>query len=72
MAVPLPSVKPTFRSRLAMRWYSWLFLAGAIIYGVAWAMHWDDRGVLWLAEGFETPAERLESVWLPDYHAVID
>ncbi|MGY2269562.1 SdiA-regulated domain-containing protein [Pseudomonas sp. I8001] len=72
MAVPLPSVKPTFRSRLAMRWYSWLFLAGAIIYGVAWAMHWDDRGVLWVAEGFETPAERLESVWLPDYHAVID
>ena len=55
-----------------MRWYSWLFLAGAIIYGVAWAMHWDDRGVLWVAEGFETPAERLESVWLPDYHAVID
>ncbi|WP_421551106.1 SdiA-regulated domain-containing protein [Pseudomonas yamanorum] len=72
MAVPLPSVKPTLRSRLAMRWYSWLFLAGAIIYGVAWAMHWDDRGVLWVAEGFETPAERLESVWLPDYHAVID
>jgi uncharacterized protein YjiK len=72
MAVPLPSAKPTLRSRLAMRWYSWLFLAGAIIYGVAWAMHWDDRGVLWVAEGFETPAERLESVWLPDYHAVID
>ncbi|MGQ7860544.1 SdiA-regulated domain-containing protein [Pseudomonas sp. CBSPBW29] len=72
MAVPLPSVKPSLRSRLAMRWYSWLFLAGAIIYGVAWAMHWDDRGVLWVAEGFETPAERLESVWLPDYHAVID
>lgn len=72
MAVPLPSVKPTLRSRFAMRWYSWLFLAGAIIYGVAWAMHWDDRGVLWVAERFESPTERLESVWLPDYHAVID
>ena len=72
MAVPLPSVKPTLRSRLAMRWYSWLFLAGAIIYGVAWAMHWDDRGLLWVAERFETPTERLQSVWLPDYHAVID
>ncbi|WP_455926591.1 SdiA-regulated domain-containing protein [Pseudomonas capeferrum] len=72
MAVPLPSVKPTLRSRLAMRWYSWLFLAGAIIYGVAWAMHWDDRGLLWVAERFETPSERLQSVWLPDYHAVID
>jgi len=72
MAVPLPSVKPTLRSRLAMRWYSWLFLAGGIIYGVSWAMHWDDRGLLWVAELLETPAERLESVWLPDYHAVID
>jgi len=72
MAVPLPSVKPTLRSRFAMRWYSWLFLAGAIIYGVAWAMHWDDRGLLWVAERFETPTERLQSVWLPDYHAVID
>jgi len=72
MAVPLPSLKPTLRSRFAMRWYSWLFLAGAIIYGVAWAMHWDDRGLLWVAERFETPTERLQSVWLPDYHAVID
>lgn len=72
MAVTHPSVKPTLRSRLAMRWYSWLFLAGTIIYGVSWAMHWDDRGVLWVLERFESPAERLESVWLPDYHAVID
>jgi uncharacterized protein YjiK len=72
MAVSHPSVKPTLRSRLAMRWYSWLFLAGAIIYGVAWAMHWDDRGVLWVLERFETPTERQESVWLPDYTAVID
>ena len=55
-----------------MRWYSWVFLAGAILYGVSWAMHWDDRGVLWLLESFESPAERQESVWLPDYHAVID
>ncbi|MFC6337099.1 DNA-binding protein [Pseudomonas sp. CCM 7891] len=72
MAVTLPSVKPTRRSRFAMRWYSWLFLAGVIIYGVSWAMHWDDRGALWILERFESPAERQESVWLPDYHAVID
>ncbi|AZF29222.1 SdiA-regulated domain-containing protein [Pseudomonas sp. R2-60-08W] len=72
MAVPLPTSKPTLRSRLTMRWYSWVFLAGAILYGIAWAMHWDDRGVLWVLEGFESPAERRESVWLPDYHAVID
>ncbi|AZF18495.1 SdiA-regulated domain-containing protein [Pseudomonas sp. R3-18-08] len=72
MAVPLPTSKPTLRSRSTMRWYSWVFLAGAILYGIAWAMHWDDRGVLWVLEGFESPAERRESVWLPDYHAVID
>ncbi|MGZ0713288.1 SdiA-regulated domain-containing protein [Pseudomonas palleroniana] len=72
MAVSLPTSKPTLRSRFALRWYSWLFLAGAIVYGVAWAMHWDDRGVLWVAERFETPAERQASVWLPDYRAVID
>lgn len=72
MAVPLPTLKPTLRSRLSMRWYSWVFLAGALLYGVAWLMHWDDRGVLWVLEGFESPAERKESIWLPDYHAVID
>lgn len=72
MAVTHPAVKPTLRSRLVLRWYSWLFLAGALFYGVAWALHWDDRGLLWLTERFETPAERQESVWLPDYHAVID
>ncbi|MBI6910596.1 SdiA-regulated domain-containing protein [Pseudomonas palleroniana] len=72
MAVSLPSSKPKLRSRFALRWYSWLFLAGTIIYGVAWAMHWDDRGVLWVAERFETPFERQASVWLPDYHVVID
>ncbi|KWU51737.1 SdiA-regulated domain-containing protein [Pseudomonas palleroniana] len=72
MAVSLPSSKPKLRSRFALRWYSWLFLAGTITYGVAWAMHWDDRGVLWVAERFETPFERQASVWLPDYRAVID
>ncbi|PJK35913.1 DNA-binding protein [Pseudomonas sp. S10E 269] len=72
MAVPLPSATPKPRSRFALRWYSWLFLVGAIVYGIAWAMHWDDRGALWVLERFETPAERQESVWLPDYRAVID
>ena len=72
MVVPLPTSKTSLRSRLSMRWYSWVFLAGAILYGIAWAMHWDDRGVLWVLERFERSAERPESVWLPDYHAVID
>ena len=72
MAMPLPTVTPKPRSRFALRWYSWLLLAGVIAYGVSWAMHWDDRGVLWVLEGFESPAERQESVWLPDYQVVID
>lgn len=72
MAVPLPSASSKPRSRFALRWYSWLFLVGAVVYGVAWAMHWDDRGVLWVLERFESAAERKESVWLPNYQAVID
>ena len=72
MAVTLPTVTPKPRSRFALRWYSWLLLVGVIAYGVSWAMHWDDRGLLWVAERFESPAERQESVWLPDYQAVID
>ncbi|RON67918.1 SdiA-regulated domain-containing protein [Pseudomonas fluorescens] len=59
-------------SRFAMRWYSWLLLAIAAAYGLAYAMHWDDRGVLWVLERFESTAEQSESVWLPDYRVVID
>ena len=55
-----------------MRWYSWFLLVVAAVYGLVFAMHWDDRGVLWVMERFESPAERQESVWLPDYRAVID
>ncbi|MDO8707613.1 MULTISPECIES: SdiA-regulated domain-containing protein [Pseudomonas] len=69
---PLPTVKTARRSRFVMRWYSWLLLVAVAVYGLAFAMHWDDRGVLWLHERFESPAERQESIWLPDYRAVID
>jgi uncharacterized protein YjiK len=69
---PLPKLKTARRSRFVMRWYSWLLLVAAAAYGLAFAMHWDDRGVLWLLERFESPAERQESIWLPDYRAVID
>ena len=68
----LPKLETARRSRLALRWYYWLLLIGAMVYGLAFAMHWDDRGVLWVQERFKTPAERQESVWLPDYRAVID
>ncbi|UQS13786.1 SdiA-regulated domain-containing protein [Pseudomonas sp. HS6] len=60
------------RSRFALRWYYWLLLVVAAGYGLAYAMHWDDRGLLWVRERFESPAERTASVWLPDYRVVID
>lgn len=69
---PLPKLKTARRSRFAMRWYSWLLLVAAAVYGLAFAMHWDDRGVLWVLERFESPAEKQGSVWLPDYRVVID
>ena len=72
MVVPLPTSKTSLRSRLSMRWYSWVLLVGVLVYGLAWIMHWDDRGALWVLERFESPSEQNESIWLPDYRAVID
>jgi uncharacterized protein YjiK len=69
---PLPTLETDRRPRFFMRWYFWLLLVAAAAYGLAFAMHWDDRGMLWVRERFETQAERQESIWLPDYHAVID
>lgn len=68
----LPKLETARRSRFALRWYYWLLLVGAMVYGLAFAMHWDARAVLWVHERFESPAVRKESVWLPDYRAVID
>ncbi|MDL5597698.1 SdiA-regulated domain-containing protein [Bacillus subtilis] len=65
-------LNPVRRSRFALRWYYWLLLVVAAAYGLAHAMHWDDRGLLWVRERFESPTERKESVWLPDYRVVID
>lgn len=53
----------------------WPFVAAVfavIAYGVSVAMHWDDRGALWVKESFESSADRSESVWLPDYQVDID
>lgn len=60
------------RSRFALRWYVWLLLVLAASYGLAFAMHWDDRGLLWVRERFESQVEQKASVWLPDYRVVID
>ena len=65
-------LKTSRRSRFALRWYVWLLLVLAVVYGVAHIMHWDDRGLLWLRERLETQAEQKASIWLPDYRAVID
>jgi len=67
-----PPAKALRRSRFALPWYAWSLLAATAAYGLAHAMHWDDRGLLWLSEHFQSPAQRQESTWLPDYHAVID
>ncbi|MCY1396668.1 SdiA-regulated [compost metagenome] len=55
----------------ALRWYVWLSVA-AVAYGVAFAMHWDDRGLLWIEERFASIPERQSSIWLPDYRVDID
>lgn len=68
----LPHAASVRRSRFALPWYVWSLLALAAAYGLAFAMHWDDRGLLWVKEHFQSPAQRQESVWLPDYTAVID
>ena len=73
MAANPQQTSPERRSmRPTLRWYHWLLLLGTLIYGLAFIMHWDDRGALWVLERFESTSEQNESVWLPDYVAVID
>ncbi len=66
---PLPSVR---KRPIALRWSTWTAIAAVIGYGVAIAMHWDDRGLLWVQERFQSQIEQKASVWLPDYHVDID
>ncbi|MFY0728358.1 SdiA-regulated domain-containing protein [Pseudomonas sp. NFX15] len=73
MATPkLSTLEPARRPRFSLRWSTWLLLVAVVAYGVAFVMHWDSRGVLWVKEQFKSPAEREASIWLPDYRAVID
>ena len=64
------SAKP--KRRFYLRWPFGLAVAAVIGYGVAVAMHWDDRGALRVQESFESTAEQSESVWLPAYQVDID
>lgn len=66
----LSSSKP--KARVGLRWPLGLGLAALVAGGLAVTMHWDDRALLWAKEYFESPAERQESTWLPDYHVDID
>ncbi|HDS1816098.1 TPA: SdiA-regulated domain-containing protein [Pseudomonas putida] len=60
------------KRRFYLRWPFGLAFAAVIGYGVSVAMHWDDRGALWVKESFESTAEQSESVWLPAYQVDID
>ncbi|MBA1201592.1 SdiA-regulated domain-containing protein [Pseudomonas capeferrum] len=63
---------PARKSRVFLRWPTWLAAAVIVGCGVSMAMHWDDRGLLWIQEGLESHADKVESVWLPDYQVDID
>lgn len=66
------SLSPVRKRPIALRPSTWLVLAGIIAYGVSIAMHWDDRGLLWLQERLLSQSEQKASVWLPDYYVDID
>lgn len=71
--MPSPSSASVSTKRPFYRRWSFGLAAAAVIgYGVVSAMHWDDRGLLWIKEGFESQAERQESIWLPSYVVDID
>lgn len=70
MAVTDQSLSTPARRRFS--WF-WLLIALVVILvGLSYAWHWDDRGLLWLREQTASAAEQNASIWLPDYHAVID
>ena len=72
MATDPQLIPPVRRPSRFGRWYYWLLVLAALLYGLASILHWDDRGALWVLEQFESPMEQNESVWLPDYTVVID
>ncbi|MDO7930306.1 SdiA-regulated domain-containing protein [Pseudomonas sp. KFB-139] len=68
----LPASQNSRFRLLGMRWYAWLLLVLVMGYALAFAMHWDDRALLWVKEGFQSKASRSASIWLPDYKVEID
>jgi uncharacterized protein YjiK len=72
MASSSSAQPPAQKCRHLRRWPLWLAASAVIGYGVAIAMHWDDRGLLWLQETFESTSTQKQSIWLPDYRVDID
>ncbi|WP_295478119.1 SdiA-regulated domain-containing protein [uncultured Pseudomonas sp.] len=70
MAIPYLSSRSS--RRLSLRWYVWLLPALVAACALAHAMHWDDRALLFAKEAMQSKAERMASVWLPDYQVSID
>lgn len=71
MAASLHSLStPKNRLRAGVFWL--LIAVLAILVGLSYAWHWDDRGLLWLREQSASASERAASVWLPDYQVDID
>ncbi|AHF70055.1 MULTISPECIES: SdiA-regulated domain-containing protein [Pseudomonas] len=68
----LPASQNSRFRLLGMRWYAWLLLVLVMGYALAFVMHWDDRALLWVKEGFQSKASRSASIWLPDYKVEID
>lgn len=71
-ATSLPPTRSRFARIRNIRWYVWALLVLCLGYMVAFFMHWDDRGLLWVREAFESKVERTSSIWLPAYHVAID
>ncbi|WP_420235165.1 SdiA-regulated domain-containing protein [Pseudomonas sp. ABY48] len=68
----LPAPSSTRPARFKLPRYAWLLLVVIAAYSSASAMHWDDRARLWVSERFQNQDLRQDSIWLPEYRAVID
>lgn len=62
---------PSLRSRLSRPRYWLSGIAVLAVITVVKTQHLDDRALLWWQEGHTPLVERLSSVWLPGYRAVI-
>lgn len=62
---------PSLRSRFSRPRYWLSGIAVLAVITVVKTQHLDDRALLWWQEGRTPLVERLSSVWLPGYRAVI-